>query len=187
VTRLFAILRRRGLLLKHDAELPSATALIAGGAIRGSWWGHPKGGKIFRALEDAADHPDVAVVKLVAGKDTFVHRRLWPALITIATCRQDWQLAGLSSAGKRALAQVEREGTLEATGNPKSAIRELEERLLCRSEQFHTAKGRHEKRLESWPHWAKRARLPACALPVERAMERLEQALPGAQWPWSAR
>ena len=35
---------------RHDAKLPSATACIAGGPIRGSWWGHAKGKLIYETL-----------------------------------------------------------------------------------------------------------------------------------------
>ena len=31
--------------------LPNLAEAIAGGAIRGSWWGHPKGKEIFRAVK----------------------------------------------------------------------------------------------------------------------------------------
>jgi len=49
------ILDRTGLLFMHDARKPSLTALVAGEPIRGSWWGHPAGKRIFQvanALED---------------------------------------------------------------------------------------------------------------------------------------
>ena len=49
-----------------------------------SWWGHPRSHEIFRALSAIDDCPDVLCFKIVAGKVTFVHRRLWPALVRLA-------------------------------------------------------------------------------------------------------
>src|SRR5207244_5416939 len=89
-------LKRFGLLLLSDARLPSITSLVARKPIRGSWWGHPKGREIFRVVSQIVDHPDVAVTKLVSGKITFVHRKLWPALLALATAREAWQMKGLS-------------------------------------------------------------------------------------------
>src|SRR5262245_21687488 len=88
--RLRAAIDASGLILSHDAELPSATALIAGAAVPGSWWGHPKGKLIYEVL--SALGGEVAWLKLVKGKDTIVARRLWPALIRIGSSRQHWQL-----------------------------------------------------------------------------------------------
>jgi hypothetical protein len=46
---------REGVLLKSDPKLPSVVAIAAGGPVRGSWWGHPKGRVIFNALERLAE------------------------------------------------------------------------------------------------------------------------------------
>jgi hypothetical protein len=64
--------------------VPSLAETIAGGRIRGSWWGHPKGREIFRAAATISDDPEVLVCKLVEGKVTYVHRRLWPAFVKLA-------------------------------------------------------------------------------------------------------
>src|SRR5204863_5894299 len=60
--------------------VPSLAEEITGEPIRGSWWGHPRGREIFRALGEVHDSPDVLMCRLVLGKRTFVHKRLWPAL-----------------------------------------------------------------------------------------------------------
>ena len=73
--------------------VPSLAEAIAGGPIRGSWWGHAKGKEIFRAGEAVCESPDVLVCKLVGGKVTYVHRRLWPALVKLATRFPKEQLA----------------------------------------------------------------------------------------------
>lgn len=64
--------------------VPNLADTIAGTAIKGSWWGHPKGRQIFRAAKDICENPEVLVCKLVEGKITYVHRRLWPALVKLA-------------------------------------------------------------------------------------------------------
>jgi hypothetical protein len=80
-----AFVERHGVVLQAArGPVPSLAEAIAGGPIRGSWWGHPKGREIFRAAGAVGDSPDVLVCKLVDGKVTFVHRRLWPALVVLA-------------------------------------------------------------------------------------------------------
>jgi hypothetical protein len=48
---------------------------FAGG---GSWWAHPQSHAIYRALQGVRASRDVMACRLVAGKVTLVHRRLWP-------------------------------------------------------------------------------------------------------------
>jgi len=64
--------------------VPSLAEAIAGGPLRGSWWGHPKGREIFRVAEAISESPNVLVCKLIDGKVTYIHRRLWPALVKLA-------------------------------------------------------------------------------------------------------
>jgi hypothetical protein len=64
-----------------------------GGPIRGSWWGHPKGHEIFRVTEGVCESPEVLVCKLIDGKVTYIHRRLWPALVKLASRFPKEQLA----------------------------------------------------------------------------------------------
>ena len=64
--------------------MPALTEAIAGAPIRGSWWGHPLGKTIFRVLTGVCESSDVLICRLVDGKITFVHRRLWPALVRLA-------------------------------------------------------------------------------------------------------
>jgi hypothetical protein len=80
-----AFVKKHGVVLQAArGPVPSLAEAVAGGPIRGSWWGHPKGHEIFRAAEAVSDDPDVLVCKLVDGKITYVHRRLWPALVRLA-------------------------------------------------------------------------------------------------------
>jgi hypothetical protein len=62
----------------------SLVEAVAGQTIRGTWWGHPKGRAIFRATRAVRDSSDVLVCRLLGGKITYVHRRLWPALVHLA-------------------------------------------------------------------------------------------------------
>ncbi len=153
-------LQRWGLLLETDAKLPSLVALVAGGPVRGSWWGHPLGHTIFATGEALFQNRDVLLAKLVSGKATWIHRRLWPALLAAAGSREAWQTEGLSREGRALLAEVDRDGEARASG---AVARELETRLLARGEQEHTASGRHAKLLEAWPRWAARLRVTPLA------------------------
>jgi hypothetical protein len=152
--RLERLLDRHGLLLLHDARFPSATACIAGEPIRGSWWGHPKGKLIFETLTGMGD--SVAWAKLVLGKETLVHRRLWPALVAIAESRQEWQVRGLGGSSQRLLRRLERGGSVRIDSALRAAAMDLERRLLARGTSEHTSSGKHVRSLETWGAWAKR-------------------------------
>jgi hypothetical protein len=79
------IARHGVVLASAKGPVPNLAEAIAGEPIRGSWWGHPKGSEIFRGLGMVGDSPDVLCFRLVEGKVTFVHRRLWPALVRLAS------------------------------------------------------------------------------------------------------
>jgi len=80
-----AFLEKHGVVLQAaKGRVPTLTEAIAGEPIRGSWWGHPLGKTIFRVLTAVRGSPDVLVCRLVDGKITLVHRRLWPALVRLA-------------------------------------------------------------------------------------------------------
>jgi hypothetical protein len=77
--------RRHGVVLEAGrGPVANLADVIAGGPIRGSWWGHAKGKLIFRLTRDVRDAEEILVCRLVEGKITFVHRRLWPALVRVA-------------------------------------------------------------------------------------------------------
>lgn len=175
-------LAKRGLLLVQDKTLPSVVGIITGESLRGSWWAHPKGKQIFSLLNALVDHPDVLVAKLVAGKDTLVHRHLWPALVSVVTPAQPWQLRGLSAPARRLLGRVSREGAVHVSGAP---AKELASRLLVCTSQEHTTSGKHALRLESWDAWALRV---ACGsrLPAPAARDVLEEATIALGAPLSA-
>lgn len=85
-----------GLLLQSArGPIPNVAELVAGERIRGSWWAHPRSHDIFDALNALDASPDVVRLKLVNGKITMVHRRLWPALVRAADRFDAKQLAAL--------------------------------------------------------------------------------------------
>ncbi len=67
-----------------SGPVPSLVAAIVGGPIRGSWWGHPRSHEIFALTRAVRMAPSVLVCRLIRGKVTFVHRRLWAAVVRIA-------------------------------------------------------------------------------------------------------
>ena len=89
-----AFVKRHGIVLQAArGTVPNLAEAIAGGPIRGSWWGHPKGREIYAVAEAVSESAEVLVCKLAGGKVTFVHRRLWPALVRLADRFQPQQLA----------------------------------------------------------------------------------------------
>lgn len=71
-------------LVSAKGAVPRLTEAIAGESIKGSWWGHPKGHQIYAILQVVTESEDILVCRLIEGKITLVHRRLWPALVRVA-------------------------------------------------------------------------------------------------------
>ena len=173
-----AELKRHGLLMQSDALLPSVASLVAGAPIRGSWWAHPLSHRIFATLQELEDHPDVLVVKLVSGKVTFVHRRLWPELLAVVRSNERWQTVRLGATARTLLARVRSPGPVRTDLLARShaaAAKHLEQRLLVRASEVHTETGAHAKSLESWEQWAARSKASRITMPPADARERLER------------
>jgi hypothetical protein len=80
-----AFIRKHGVVLESaEGPVPSLAEAIAGERVRGNWWSHPKSHEIFAVTRAIRDSNDVLVCRLIKGKVTFVHRRLWPALVRAA-------------------------------------------------------------------------------------------------------
>lgn len=177
--RLSAELEQHGLLLAHDVLLPSATRIVAGVSIRGSWWGHPAGTLIYEALKRV--ETDIARVKLVAKKSTLVHRRLWPALAATARAGEAWQTANLGADEQALLELVENERSvrvdqLPQTGamKPGEVAKRLEVRLLVFASSEHTESGHHAKILTPFAVWQANVGLSDSDLPdIDSAREAL--------------
>ena len=81
----FAFIRSHGVVLESArGPVPSLVEVIAGEPVRGNWWSHPKSHEIFAVTRAVRDSDDVLVCRLIQGRITFVHRRLWPALVRAA-------------------------------------------------------------------------------------------------------
>lgn len=196
--------RRNGILLESDPHLPSLAAIVAGGRIRGSWWSHPEGRRIWRVLNQFLARRDVLTTRLVSGKVTFIRRPLWPDFLAIATSREDWQVTSLSMDARRLLHIVERKGRARTDsltqrssfkGKVGDAARELERRLLVRSVEEHTETGAHAKILTTWSEWSSSVNLKAKRVEVDRAKAKFEGILTSlnkrhggeGRLPWSDR
>ncbi len=185
--RTLETLEECGLLLGSDALLPSVASIVAGEPIHGSWWAHPANHEIYHVSVDLPEHPDITVVKLVSGKDTYVHRSLWPAVFAIGIAREPWQLDGLSRTAREILDVVASQGQVltkdipwlggAKKDSPGEAARQLARKLLVHGEEVHTETGAHAKQLESWQHWAKRVGLRRSKITVGRAKKKLEGVL----------
>jgi hypothetical protein len=80
-----AFVAKHGVVLQAArGPVPSLAERVAGEPIRGSWWGHPKGQEIFLLSEAVSESGEVLVCRLIEGKVTYVHRRLWPALVKLS-------------------------------------------------------------------------------------------------------
>ena len=79
-----AFVEANGIVLESArGPAPSLAIGIAGEPIRGSWWKHPKAREILSCACAVRDSGDVLVCRLLGGKVTYVHRRLWPALVRL--------------------------------------------------------------------------------------------------------
>lgn len=184
--RILAEIEARGLLLVTDAVLPSVTRMVAGEPVKGSWWSHPKGRRIYSVLTELADDTSLLLVKLVEGKQTFVHRALWPELLAVATARESWQMKGLSREVKALLQKVDSDGSIELDRKTSRAARDLEDRLLAHGSQVHTETGAHAKVLTSWSRWASTARVQPGRMDPSTARAALEKKTEG-ELPWQRR
>ncbi|WP_284321758.1 hypothetical protein, partial [Dyella acidisoli] len=89
-----AFIREHGIVLSAArGPVPRMAEVIAGEPIKGSWWAHPKSHQIFAIFQKLADSPDILVCRMIGGKVTFVHRRLWPALVRLADRFEPTQIA----------------------------------------------------------------------------------------------
>lgn len=193
-TKVFEEVARRGLLLQSGREFPSATTLICGAPISGSWWSHPKSSLIHWVLEELDDHAQLATAKLINGKVTLIHADLWPSLVAVGRANEPWQTARLSPLARSLYRKAQLgpfrldEFRSRLDGRPTDAVRILERRLLIHSHEFHTDAGKHTKLLRSWDDWWSLAsRRATRELPtVGQAKAAFEAAADGltARFPW---
>jgi hypothetical protein len=162
--RVRTALERHGLLMLADNVRPAVAQLVVGAPIPGSWWGHAKGKVIYAVASALENDPDVATAKLVDGKVTFVHRRLWPALVAVGSEVARWQTDGLSPAATDLFDEVEINGRMASEDREldfdaktrRAAFGAVAERLLAATHDEHTTSGAHSTVVESWEAWSAR-------------------------------
>ena len=170
-----AFVRKHGVV----TMTPSLVEAIVGGPVKGSWWGHPKGGVIFRLAESLHDSPDVLTTKLVEGKVTFVHRTLWPALARVVT---EERKVSLPEVARKLLKKVERQGRVRMDRESKAAGLLLERSLMAHSGSIHTESGAHATVLTSWKKiFRPEVRVKAKKLSLNEALSLLGLAGSGKQ------
>ena len=80
-----SFIKEHGVVLASaKGPVPRLSEAIVNGPISGSWWAHPKSHHVFEIFQAVSDSKEVLVCRLVNGRVTFVHRRLWPALVRVA-------------------------------------------------------------------------------------------------------
>ena len=126
-----AFVRARGVVLvSGKGAVPRLTEAIVGEPVKGSWWAHPKSHQIFAILQAVTDSKEILVCRLVDGKVTLVHRRLWPALVRVAERFRPDQIAQVREEHTPSGRHVTREVPF-----PKWVPAEVKEEAKCISEQ----------------------------------------------------
>ncbi len=64
--------------------VPNVAEFIAGEPIRGSWWGHSAGKKIYEILNELDGDDDIVAARLINAKITLLHARIWPAIVRVS-------------------------------------------------------------------------------------------------------
>jgi hypothetical protein len=164
-----AILARAGAMsiVPTCRAIPSLVVGVVGAPIRGSWWSHPEGKRIFRIATELEDSGRVLAAKLVDGKIVLLERAHWPAWIRVVTDRA-WRaprIAALAADAKRLLAKVEKEDVRGAPAKPRRA---LEDALLVYARSEHTDRGAHETIVTTWAR--------GCPPAIARAAAKLTRA-----------
>lgn len=100
-------MKTKGIVLESaHGRVPTFVDFVAGERVTG-WWNHPKGRSIFALTRVIRDSPDVLICRLVDRKVTYVHRRMWPALVKLADELDESDLGAIreehSSSGKHRL------------------------------------------------------------------------------------
>src|ERR1044072_9259288 len=73
-----------GIVLESaHGRVPAFADWVAGERVS-RWWSHAKGRLICALTRALRDSPDVRTRRLIDNKITYVHRRLWPALVKLS-------------------------------------------------------------------------------------------------------
>jgi hypothetical protein len=126
-----AFVREHGVVLASaKGAVPRLTEAIVDEPIKGSWWAHPKSHEIFAILQAVTASEDILVCRVVDGRVTLVHRRLWPALVRVAERFPLSQIAQVREEHTPSGRHVTREVPF-----PKWVPAEVKEEAKCISEQ----------------------------------------------------
>ncbi|HKO68049.1 MAG TPA: hypothetical protein VJU53_09630 [Burkholderiaceae bacterium] len=91
-----AFVRKHGVVLASaKGPAPRLVEAIVGEPIKGSWWAHARRRQIYAILQAVTHSDQVLVCRLLGGKITIVHRRLWPPLVRLAERFAPSQLASV--------------------------------------------------------------------------------------------
>ena len=91
-----AFIAENGVVLESArGPVPSLAEAIVGEPIGGSWWGHPLSHTIYAIISAVREDPAILVCRLVGGRVTHIHKRLWPALARLAPELADWRIAAV--------------------------------------------------------------------------------------------
>jgi hypothetical protein len=157
------VLAERGLLLRQgQGEVPSVADVLAGGPVttRGYSWDYEPA---WRCTDELLHRDDVAECKLLRGRTTLVHARLWPAVEALARASRSGLSLGNAPADRLALLDViERHGTVSGDdckaelgidgGAFQRAKSDLERWLLVwGTEREDTTSHTHDR---AWSPWA---------------------------------
>ena len=73
-----------GIVLESaHGRVPTFADFVAGQRVT-RWWSHPKGRLIFALTRAIRDSPEVLTCRFIDNKITYIHRRLWPALVKLS-------------------------------------------------------------------------------------------------------
>jgi hypothetical protein len=75
-------------------QVPTFADFVAGERLA-QWWSHPLGRTIFRLTRAVRDSPCVLTCRLIDRKVTYVHRRVWPALVRLSRRLNERHLAAI--------------------------------------------------------------------------------------------
>lgn len=76
--------REHGIVLESArGPVLSLADAIAGTPVSGHWWSHPRAREIFQLTRAIRALDEVLACRLVSGKVTFVHERLWAPLARV--------------------------------------------------------------------------------------------------------
>lgn len=81
-----SFVRKHGVvLMSARGPVPNLAEAIVDEPIKGSWWAHPQSHHMYQVFGAVCESDQVLVCRLVGGRVTLVHRRLWPALVRLAS------------------------------------------------------------------------------------------------------